>query len=78
MLGSLSLSLKIKIKIKIKIVKRFYVQVISSLLLGSAVAAPQDYQSYLEQLHQYRWQMDNKDKMSKWFDTQDGVSACLT
>merc|ERR1712130_187684 len=28
--------------------------VISSLLLGSAVAAPQDYQSYLEQLHQYR------------------------
>merc|ERR1712130_402573 len=28
--------------------------VISSLVLGSAVAAPQDYQSYLEQLHQYR------------------------
>merc|ERR1711962_250143 len=28
--------------------------VISSLVLGSAVAAPQDYQSYLSQLHQYR------------------------
>merc|ERR1712025_1320807 len=28
--------------------------VISSLVLGSAVAAPQDYQSYLDQLHQYR------------------------
>merc|ERR1711962_131305 len=30
--------------------------VISSLVLGSAVAAPQDYQSYLSQLHQYRMQ----------------------
>jgi len=29
-------------------------QVITSLVLGSAVAAPQDYQSYLSQLHQYR------------------------
>merc|ERR1711934_1266342 len=29
-------------------------QVISSLVLGSAVAAPQDYQGYLSQLHQYR------------------------
>merc|ERR1711962_222570 len=28
--------------------------VISSLVLGSAVATPQDYQSYLSQLHQYR------------------------
>merc|ERR1711963_1068779 len=28
--------------------------VITSLVLGSAVAAPQDYQSYLSQLHQYR------------------------
>merc|ERR1711994_215300 len=28
--------------------------VISSLVLDSAVAAPQDYQSYLSQLHQYR------------------------
>merc|ERR1711962_538745 len=28
--------------------------VISSLVLGSAVAAPQDYQSYISQLHQYR------------------------
>merc|ERR1712184_357 len=28
--------------------------VISSLVLGSVVAAPQDYQSYLDQLHQYR------------------------
>merc|ERR1712088_975929 len=28
--------------------------VISSLVLGSAVAAPQDYQGYLSQLHQYR------------------------
>merc|ERR1711910_29582 len=28
--------------------------VISSLLLGSAVAAPQDYQGYLSQLHRYR------------------------
>merc|ERR1711962_1178839 len=28
--------------------------VISSLVLGSAAAAPQDYQSYLSQLHQYR------------------------
>jgi len=28
--------------------------VISSLLIGSAVAAPQNYQSYLDQLHQYR------------------------
>lgn len=28
--------------------------IISSLLLGSAVAAPQDYQSYLDQIHQYR------------------------
>merc|ERR1712222_258927 len=31
-----------------------YQLVISSLVLGSAVAAPQDYQSYLSQLHQYR------------------------
>merc|ERR1711962_897535 len=30
--------------------------VITSLVLGSAVAAPQDYQSYLSQLHQYRMQ----------------------
>merc|ERR1711963_585799 len=28
--------------------------VITSLVLGSAVAVPQDYQSYLSQLHQYR------------------------
>merc|ERR1712107_117092 len=28
--------------------------VITSLVLGSAAAAPQDYQSYLSQLHQYR------------------------
>jgi hypothetical protein len=28
--------------------------VISTLVLGSAVAAPQDYQSYLDQIHQYR------------------------
>merc|ERR1711962_1786390 len=28
--------------------------VITSLVLGSAVAAPQDYQSYISQLHQYR------------------------
>ena len=34
-------------------------QVISTLVLGSAVAAPQDYQSYLDQIHQYRWQLDS-------------------
>merc|ERR1711936_124327 len=28
--------------------------IISSLVLGSAVAAPQNYQSYFDQLHQYR------------------------
>merc|ERR1719284_277060 len=30
------------------------ITLITSLVLGSAVAAPQDYQSYLSQLHQYR------------------------
>merc|ERR1711936_1294798 len=34
--------------------KKMLQLVISSLVLGSAVAAPQNYQSYFDQLHQYR------------------------
>ena len=50
-------------------------QVITSLVLGSAVAAPQDYQSYLSQLHQYRWRPSWRKQLNKTNLFQDGVSA---